>query len=265
MLTVTMTISETVPRTALVTGAARRIGRTIALGLARQNWAVAVHYGRSKSEAESVVEKIRADGGVAEALQADLAVSSETQVLVKRVTELLGPVGLLVNNAAAFEDDTALTVTRESWDKHMEVNLWAPFMLSQTMALTLHENAEAEGIIINIIDQRVGNLTPKFISYTLSKSSLWTLTRTLALGLAPRIRVNAIGPGPTLRSDRQNDKQFQRQCQSVPLGHGPDIAEIWDAVSYLVSAQSVTGQMIVVDGGEQMGWAQPSDGIIQEE
>ncbi len=265
MLIASMTISEAVPRTALVTGAAHRIGRAIALDLARNGWAVAVHCGRSKPEADVVTSEIRAAGGTAVTLQADLSVEAEAQSLVARVAEALGPVGLLVNSAAAFEADTALTVTRKSWDMHLEMNLRTPFVLSQQMATALQGMSNAEGIIINMLDQRVRNLTPNFIAYTLSKTGLWTLTRTLAMALAPEIRVNAIGPGPTLKSDRQSEGQFQKQWQSVPLQHGPDVTEICDAVRYLIAAPSVTGQMIAVDGGEHLGWAQPSRGVVLDE
>ncbi len=265
MLIASMTNSEAVPRTALVTGAAHRIGRAIALDLGRNGWAVAVHCGRSKPEADVVTSEIRAAGGTATTLQAGLGVESEAQSLVARAAEALGPVGLLVNSAAAFEADSALSVTRESWDTHMETNLRAPFVLSQQMATALQGMTNAEGIIINMLDQRVRNLTPNFISYTLSKTGLWTLTRTLAMALAPDIRVNAIGPGPTLKSERQSEEQFQKQWRSVPLQHGPDVSEICDAVGYLIAAPSVTGQMIAVDGGEHLGWTQPSRGVVLDE
>ena len=265
MLAANMTIPATVPHTALVTGAARRIGRAIALDLARHGWAVAVHYNRSKAEAETVVAEIREEGGIAELLQTDLSVEADVQSLAARAANALGPIGLLVNNAATFEDDAALTATRSSWDKHMEANLRAPFVLSQAVAAALQNKADTEAIIINILDQRVQNLTPNFMSYTLSKSGLWTLTRTLAMALAPRIRVNAIAPGPTLGSDRQSEEQFQRQWQAVPLQHGPSVAEICQAIHFLIAAASVTGQLIALDGGEHMGWAQPSQGIVHDE
>ncbi len=265
MLTANMTAPATVSHTALVTGAARRIGRAIALDLARHGWAVVVHYNRSKAEAETVVAEIREGGGTAELLQTDLSVEADVETLVSRAADALGPIGLLVNNAATFEDDSALTATRSSWDKHMEANLRAPFVLSQAMAAALQDKADDEGIIINILDQRVRNLTPNFMSYTLSKSGLWTLTRTLAMALAPRIRVNAIAPGPTLVSDRQSEEQFQRQWQAVPLQHGPSVAEICQAIEFLIASASLTGQLIALDGGEHMGWAQPSQGIVHDE
>ena len=265
MLASNMTTSKIVPQTALVTGAAKRIGRAIALNLACHGWTVVVHYNRSKAEAKTVVAEIRANGGTAELLQADLSIEAETETLVTRAANELGPIGLLVNNAAMFEDDSALTATRSSWNKHMEANLRAPFVLSQTMATALRDKADNKGIIINILDQRVQNLTPNFISYTLSKSGLWTLTRTLALALAPRIRVNAIAPGPTLLSDRQSEEQFQRQWQAVPLEHGPSVSEICQAINFLIAADSVTGQLIALDGGEHLGWTQPSLGIVHDE
>ena len=265
MLASNMTTSKIVPQTALVTGAARRIGRAIALDLACLGWTVVVHYNRSKAEAKTVVAEIRANGGTAELLQADLSIEAETETLVTRAANELGPIGLLVNNAAVFEDDSALTATRSSWNKHMEANLRAPFVLSQTMATALRDKADNKGIIINILDQRVQNLTPNFISYTLSKSGLWTLTRTLALAFAPRIRVNAIAPGPTLLSDRQSEEQFQRQWQAVPLEHGPSVSEICQAINFLIAAESVTGQLIALDGGEHLGWTQPSLGIVHDE
>ena len=260
-----MTTSKIVPQTALVTGAARRIGRAIALDLACHGWTVVVHYNRSKAEAKTVVAEIRENGGTAELLQADLSIEAETETLVTRAASELGPIGLLINNAAMFEDDSALTATRSSWNKHMEVNLRAPFVLSQAMATALRNKADNKGIIINILDQRVQNLTPNFMSYTLSKSGLWTLTRTLALALAPRIRVNAIAPGPTLLSDRQSEEQFQRQWQAVPLEHGPSVSEICQAINFLIAAESVTGQLIALDGGEHLGWTQPSLGIVHDE
>ena len=265
MLASNMTTSKIAPQTALVTGAAKRIGRAIALDLACHGWTVVVHYNRSKAEAKTVVAEIREKGGTAELLQADLSVEAETETLVARAAIELGPIGLLVNNAAMFEDDSALAATRSSWNKHMEANLRAPFVLSQAMATALRDRADNNGIIINILDQRVLNLTPNFMSYTLSKSGLWTLTRTLALALAPRIRVNAIAPGPTLLSDRQSEEQFQRQWQAVPLEHGPSVSEICQAINFLIAAESVTGQLIALDGGEHLGWTQPSLGIVHDE
>jgi NAD(P)-dependent dehydrogenase (short-subunit alcohol dehydrogenase family) len=240
--------------TALVTGAARRIGREIALDLGRRGWSVAVHYRSGADEAESVAAAIRAAGGRAVALAADLAREADTSSLVERAAEAIGPIGLLVNNASLFESDLVDTATRDSWDRHLETNLRAPFVLTQRFARQLPDGER--GNVINLLDQRVWNLTPYFVSYTVSKSALWTLTRTLALALAPRIRVNAIGPGPTLRSTRQSEQDFARQAASTPLGHGTTPEEIARAVQFIVESESLTGQMIALDGGQHLGWAQ---------
>lgn len=245
-----------VPSAALVTGAARRLGRAMALELARQGRDVAIHYSNSRSEAEAVAEEARALGVNAVTLAADLAREDQTASLLPRAAEALGPIGVLVNNASTFERDEALTASRESWDLHMEVNLRAPFVLSQCFARALPP--EAGGVIVNMIDQRVWNLTPHFTTYTLSKAGLWTLTRTLALALAPRIRVVAIGPGPALPSRRQSPEAFAAQCAATPLGRGTDADEIAATLRYLLSAPSITGQMIALDGGQHLEWA-PGD------
>ena len=199
------------PKAALVTGAAKRIGRAIALDLAAHGWAVAVHYHSSAREADTVVAEIRTAGGIAVALQADLSKEAEAEPLMQRATDTLGPISCLVNNASRFERDEIDTADRASWDSHLETNLRAPFVLIQAMARLLP--ADQSGIVVNMLDQRVWNLTPHFLSYTLSKSGLWTLTRTLALALAPRIRVNAIGPGPTLANQRQSERAVSPPIQ----------------------------------------------------
>jgi len=241
------------PRAALVTGAARLIGRSIARHLARQGWSVAVHYRDSAQAAAALVSEIEAAGGRAIALQADMTRESQVADLIPRAQDALGPLGCLVNNAASFEMDTAATATRETWDRHMEPNLRAPLVLTQGFARALAE--DAGGVVINLLDQRVWNLTPYFLSYTVAKSALWTLTRTLAMGLAPRVRVNGIGPGPTLPSTRQSDEQFARQCAMMPLGRGTTPEEICAAVDFIIEAKSMTGQMIALDGGQHLGWA----------
>lgn len=255
-------IEAPVPRAVLITGAARRIGRAVAIDFARQGWAVAVHYNGSKAEADDVVETIAAGGRPAVALQADLADEAEAAQLVERAAAALGPIGCLVNNASPFERDEALTATRLSWDTHMETGLRAPFVLSQAFARALP--ADAEGVIVNMLDQRVWSLTPHFVSYTLAKSGLWTLTRTLALAFAPRIRVNGVGPGPTLPSARQTAAQFARQAASVPLGRATTLEEICLAVRFLVAAPSVTGQMIAVDGGQHLQWSPARQAALDE-
>ncbi len=243
------------PRTALVTGAAARIGRAIALDLAADGWAVAVHYHGSEAGAQAVVDEIAAAGGRAAAFAADLSDEAATAGLLPRVTEALGPVGCLVNNASVFENDRIETLTRAGWDLHMAVNLRAPVVLTQAMAEALP--ADAAGCIVNIVDQRVVNLTPYFQSYTVSKSGLWALTRTTALALAPRIRVNAIGPGPVLPSARQTPAQFDEQVARLPLKRGPSPEDVARTVRYILAMDAMTGQLILLDGGQHLGWAQP--------
>jgi NAD(P)-dependent dehydrogenase (short-subunit alcohol dehydrogenase family) len=251
------------PRAVLITGGARRIGRAIALALAADDWAVAVHYSASRAPAEALVAGITRAGGRAVALDADLADEAQVASLMPRATAALGPLGCLVNNASAFENDTVATADRASWDAHLEVNLRAPFVLMQSFAAQLPETAG--GAIINLLDQRVWSLTPYFVSYTVSKAALWTLTQTMALALAPRIRVNGIGPGPTLPSPRQSAAQFERQCASLPLRRGTTPEEIAAAVRFILAAPSLTGQMIALDGGQHLGWAQEASRPPPEE
>ena len=242
------------PKAALITGAARRIGRAIALDLAADGWAVAVHYNTSQEDAHQTVADITRQGGTAAALATDLVREDEATGLVARAGQAIGPLACLINNASVFLHDTPETVTRQSWNAHMEVNLRAPFVLTQAFAHQLPDGIE--GNAINIIDQRVWNPTPHFTSYTLSKAGLWTLTRTLALAMAPRIRVNAIGPGPTLPNARQTDEEFDRQWASIPLRRRVGTDEIAAAVRFILDAPAMTGQMIALDGGQHLGWAQ---------
>ncbi len=250
-------------RCALVTGAGARIGRAIALDLARNGWRVAVHFHRSSGPADEVARAIQSGGGRAVALNGDLTDQAAAVGLVDRAAEQLGPVACLINNASVFELDSIDSVTRESWDRHMDVNLWAPLILIQAMHRRLPDGVT--GNVINLIDQRVWNLTPHFTSYTVSKAGLWTLTRTLALALAPRIRVNAIGPGPTLPSSRQTADSFAAQYRSVPLSRQTGLEEICHAVRFILAAPAMTGQMIALDGGQHLGWAQAPLGTAPED
>jgi NAD(P)-dependent dehydrogenase (short-subunit alcohol dehydrogenase family) len=258
-----MTELKPIPKTALVTGAAHRIGRAIALALAGQGWAIAVHYQNSRTEAEALAADIAAKSGRAIAVQADLGRETDTAALLPNAMTALGPIGLVVNNASQFERDTIETATRGSWDQHMETNLRAPFVLTQ--ALARHLAPDTAGAVINILDQRVWNLTHDFVSYTLSKAGLWTLTQTMALALAPRIRVNGIGPGPVLPSPRQSQEQFRAQWDAMPLGRGAHPEEIAAAVLFILSAPSMTGQMIALDGGQHLCWAPPKRGQVLSE
>jgi NAD(P)-dependent dehydrogenase (short-subunit alcohol dehydrogenase family) len=239
-------------RSVLITGAARRIGRRIALDLARDDWAVAIHCHSSRADAETLKAEIETGGGRSVIVEGDLARADVPERLIAEAGKALGALTCLVNNASRFEPDEASSVTLESWAAHLDTNLRAPVFLSQSFAAQVP--AEAQGNIINIIDQRVWKLTPKFFSYTASKSALWTVTRTLAQALAPRIRVNAIGPGPALPNVRMDEDDFARQARLTLLKRGTSPEEISAAVKYILSAQAMTGQMIVLDGGQHLLW-----------
>jgi NAD(P)-dependent dehydrogenase (short-subunit alcohol dehydrogenase family) len=256
-------VTQPPSRIALVTGGAKRLGRAIALKLASDGWDVAIHYHHSRDEAEATGSEIRALGQRTLLLQADLGQEEQVRHLIPEASRALGPVTCLINNASVFEMDKIDTVTRESWDRHIETNLRAPFVLSQAMALALGQSEP--GNIINMLDQRVWKLTPYFMSYTVAKMGLWTLTRTMALALAPHIRVNAIGPGPTLPSPRQSPEHFAAQSAAMPLGHGATPEEIAETVIYILGSPSITGQMIALDGGEHLGWQVPNKGFLPRE
>ena len=242
---------------ALVTGAGQRIGRAIALRLARAGFDVAVHYRSNPQAAEAVVAEIEALGRRAVALRAELTDEAAARAMVAEATQALGPLRVLVNSASAFQDDRAGRLGRETWDRHFETNLRAPLVLAEAFA----EQAEEGGSVVNILDQRVWKPTPQFFSYALSKSALWTATRMLAQAWAPRVRVNGVGPGPTLASTHQSEADFEAEARGTLMGRPVDPEEIAQAVLYLVNAPSVTGQMIAVDAGQHLGWRTPD---IQE-
>jgi len=252
------------PRAALVTGAARRIGRAIARDLAAHGWDVAVHYHGSADEAGGLVGEIEASGRRAVALQADLAQEAEAAGLVARAYERLGSISLLVNNAAIFEHDLPRTADAVTWQRHMAINLRAPLVLTQGLLAQLPPAPDGEpaepGIeanVINLIDQRVLNLTPHYTSYTVSKAGLWALTRHLALALAPRVRVNAIGPGIVLPPPGAGAESLEAMRRAMPLRRGADVDEVCACVRFLLATPSLTGQMIALDGGQHLGWLQP--------
>jgi NAD(P)-dependent dehydrogenase (short-subunit alcohol dehydrogenase family) len=245
-----MTRNEDGPRIVLITGAARRIGRALALDLSAAGWTIAVHYRKSGAEADHLARAIEARGGRAKAFQADLAALDAPRALVADVTRQLGAPTVLINNASEFLPDTVQSLDDGSWDLHLGINLKAPVFLAQAVAAGLPP--DCEGNIINVIDQRVWNLTPEFFSYTISKAGLWTATRTLAQALAPRIRVNAIGPGPVLRSIHQTDDDFDSESRSTILGRGATTDEIAAAVRFILATPSLTGQMIALDGGQHL-------------
>ena len=241
---------------ALVTGAARRIGRAIAERLAHEGYDIVLHASaRSTLDARAIAADIVADGGRAHVLIADLADPAQAASLVQQATAALGPVTLLVNNASVLEPDGADTFDTANFDRCMAINLRAPVQISSAFAAALP--AASEGSIVNILDQRVWRLNPRFFSYTLSKAALWTATQTLAQSFAPRVRVNAVGPGPTLANPFEGAEAFAREAAAVPLGRAIEPAEIAEAVVYLARARGVTGQMIAVDGGQHLAWRTP--------
>lgn len=252
-------------KNALVTGAGARLGRAMALYLAKRGFNVAVHYASSEAAARDVVEEIRGLGLNAVALQADLLVEHQVQSLLQSAAgQLGGPITCLVNNASIFEYDTVASATRESWDRHLESNLRAPFVLTQAMAEqglqpAGDENGEplATGLIVNMIDMRVRKLTPEFMTYTIAKMGLWAMTRTTAQALTPAIRVNAIGPGPTLQGHRQSPEHFAAQRSNTVLERGANPSDINAALGYFLDAPAVTGQLLCVDGGQHLGWQTP--------
>ncbi len=249
---------------ALVTGAARRLGRAMALYLAGRGYDIAIHYDSSQAEAEATMADARAMGVRAVALQADLLDEAATAGLVARATEALGrPLTVLVNNASIFEYDSLRTVTRAGWDRHIGSNLRAPFILTQDFAAQIPPppirdgEPVAVGLIVNMVDQRVHKPTPEFMTYSIAKAGLWWLTQTAAQALAPDIRVNAIGPGPTMRGARQSEEHFARQRAGCILGRGADAPDVTAVLGYFLDAKSVTGQLICPDGGQHLGWKTP--------
>jgi len=250
---------------ALVTGGAKRLGREIALYLASRGLDVVVHYNSSACEAEDVVDEIKSLGKKAVAIKADLLDEDQVVELVPRaVKQLGGPLTMLVNNASIFEYDTILSATRDSWDRHIESNLRAPFVLTQYFAnqapkiqYDQNDEPQASASIVNVIDQRVRKLTPEFSSYSIAKMGLWALTQISAQGLAPKVRVNSIGPGPTLQGSRQSKEHFEKQRASTILERGANPSDILAALGYFMDAPAVTGQLLCIDGGQHLCWKTP--------
>lgn len=245
-----------------MTGAAHRIGRAIAEDLAANGFAVAIHANSSIETARSIARTITANGGRAAALDCDLADADATALLVDRAVEALGPLGVVVNNASLFKPDSLRNLDSALWDRHFDVHVRAPSILARDFTRQLPEGSG--GLIVNIIDQRVWNPTPRYYSYTLSKSALWMATRTMAQALAPRIRVNAIGPGPTLPNERQSEADFKAQTEALLLQSGPDLDEFGRTIRFLVDTPSITGQMIALDGGQHLAWQTPDVAEITE-
>ncbi|MEX0284360.1 MAG: SDR family oxidoreductase [Paracoccaceae bacterium] len=250
---------------ALVTGAGKRLGRAMALYLAGRGFDVAVHYASSSAGADEVVAEIEGMGHKAVALQADLLDETRVEALLPEAVERLGgPITCLVNNASIFDYDNIHTATRESWDRNIGTNLRAPLLLTQAMAaqglkpvMDDREEPQATGLIVNMIDMRVRKLTPEFMTYSIAKMGLWAMTRTTAQALTPAIRVNGIGPGPTLRGGRQTEEHFAKQRARTISGRGSNPEDICGALGYFLDAPAVTGQLLCVDGGQHLGWETP--------
>jgi NAD(P)-dependent dehydrogenase (short-subunit alcohol dehydrogenase family) len=237
-------------RVALVTGAANRLGAAMARALAADGWAVVIHHRGGHEDAVALVADIAAAGGNAALVKADLAVRRQRAALVAKAAAQFGPLTLLINNASSFEPDSVADLDEELWDRHLAIHLEAPAFLARDFAAQLPDNVQ--GNIVNVIDERVLHLTPNYFSYTLSKAALWTMTQTMAQSLAPRIRVNAIGPGPTLKEKGQSQAAFDKSQANAPLGYAANAGDVCDAVMYLLRARSVTGTMIPVDGGKHL-------------
>ncbi len=252
---------------ALVTGGGKRLGRAMALYLADRGHDVAVHYHGSEEAAAEVADLIRGKGRSAVTLQADLTEEAEVQGLLPAAAEGLGgPITVLVNNASVFEYDTLKSATRAGWDKHLESNLRAPFVLTQALYAQVpdpvsDDNGEplAQGLVLNMIDQKVRKLTPEHMTYTIAKMGLWAFTRTAAQAMGPKVRINAIGPGPTLQGARQPKENFEGQRGATILRRGSNPADICAALGYFLDAPAVTGQLLCVDGGQHLIWQTPDE------
>lgn len=249
---------------ALVTGAGDRLGRAMSVRLAQLGFNVVVHFATNEAGASETAKLVETAGRRAVVLQVDLTDLDAAEALVGRATDLIGPLGVLVNNASIFEYDTLQSATRDSWMKHINTNLHAPFLLTQAFAAQViggevdnNGEAIASACVVNMVDQRVRKLTPEFMTYTIAKMGLWAFTQTAAQSLAPDIRVNAIGPGPTLQGARQSDDHFERQRANTILKRGSNADDILTALEYLVKSPSITGQLICVDGGQHLGWQSP--------
>lgn len=248
----------------LITGAGKRIGSSIAKSLAANNWNIALHYNSSEKETKKLSIELQETYNVKTVcIQADLSDLKQLKKIIPTVTKSIGHISCLINNAASFEYDSIYSLSSDSWDMHMNTNIRAPLFLSQSFVENIPK--KINGNIINIIDQRVWNLTPHFTTYTLSKSALWALTQTLALSLSPNIRVNAIGPGPTIKSKMQTTKKFKDQYQRMPLAVHVTLEEISQFINLIINSPSLTGQMIALDGGQHLGWAQTEKNQFKED
>ncbi|TVS05215.1 MAG: SDR family oxidoreductase [Rhodobacteraceae bacterium] len=250
---------------ALVTGAAKRLGRAMALCLAQRGHDIAIHYATSAQSAEALAEEVEALGRKAVCLRADLLDEAQlAPLVVESARELGGPLSVLVNNASIFEQDSIATATRESWDRHMMSNLRAPFVLTQAFAAQCPAPQKdgagepvAQGLVVNMIDQKVRKLTPQHMTYSIAKMGLWAFTKMAAQELGPKVRVNAIGPGPTLQAVDQGAAEYQRSRESTVLQRGANLSDITAALGFLLDAPAVTGQLLCIDGGQHLVWQTP--------
>jgi NAD(P)-dependent dehydrogenase (short-subunit alcohol dehydrogenase family) len=246
----------------LVTGGARRIGRAIVEDLAHHGFGVAIHCNRSSAEGEVLATSIRAAGGIAAVVEADLMDMDQVEKLVAAAEAAIGPLSIVVNNASIFENDSVADFTWHGWDAHFDIHVKAPVALARALAEAIP--ADGEGLVVNIADQRVLRPTPRYFTYALSKSVMWSATVTMAQALAPRIRVNAIGPGPALASIRQQQDDFDSQVGGLLMRRGPALEEFGATIRYLWQIRSITGQMIALDGGQHLAWETPDvSGIVE--
>ncbi len=245
-------------RIVVVTGAARRLGRALALDFAARGWTVALHVRREDDDVRSIARDIESAGGIAAVFAADFTDQSAVENLLPAIDRRLGQATCLINNASVFDYDDIASLTSEAWDRHFAVNVKAPVFLAKAFATQCPTHVV--GSIVNIVDQRVWKPTPHFLSYAGSKSALWAMTRTLAQALAPQVRVNAIGPGPMLRSVHQSEKEFAEQAAATPLGRATRPEEIAAAIRFIIDAPAMTGQMIALDGGQHLAWQTPDVG-----
>tara|TARA_Y100000590_G_scaffold342301_1_gene390808 strand:+ start:841 stop:1599 length:759 start_codon:yes stop_codon:yes gene_type:complete len=249
--------------TVLITGGSQRIGAAIAERIAKEGWNVVIHYYKSKKEAFNLKKKLNTYKISCSCIKANLSKELELKKLFINAKKDMGNINCLINNASTFELDNINNIKKKNWDYHLNTNVWAPISLIQQFVKNLPK--KINGNIINIVDQRVINLTPFFLTYTLTKSMMWTLTKTLAMSLAPQIRVNAIGPGPTLPSKRQSIKQFKNQYAKTLLKKAVEPNEIAEAVLFILNSNSLTGQLINVDSGQHLGWANANNKKIVDE
>ncbi len=234
----------------LITGAARRIGAAIARDLAGRGWHPVIHYNDSADEAQALATEIRARHGHCDLIRADLAVAGQLERVIPECNERVGRIECLINNASLFRYDTLETIERELWDRHLAANLTAPAFLARDFSRQLREGAD--GVIINFLDQKIGNLNPDFLSYTISKVGLGGLTQILAMSLAPRIRVCGVAPGVTLISGKQTQASFEKAARATPLGRSSTLEDLVRGVNFILDTPSFSGQVLTIDGGESM-------------